>query len=183
MGSITISPTNLNGVHLINAAMFLDNRGGFTKIFQKEEFDAHCLQSDFSECYYSTSRKGVVRGMHFQIPPHEHAKLIYVTSGKITDVVLDIRRNSSTYGKFFSTELSSRNGLAIYISPGFAHGFESLENDSCVTYLQTSVHEPEFDMGIHFNSFEMNWETSHAIVSERDSNFPSLQAFNTPFEI
>jgi dTDP-4-dehydrorhamnose 3,5-epimerase len=182
MGSITILPTSIFGLHTITPSIFDDNRGTFTKVFNTTELEKKKLQHTFKESYYSTSKKGVIRGMHFQLPPHDHAKLVYVPFGKINDCVLDIRKNSPTYGKHLFFELSHANGVALYISPGLAHGFEALDDGSVVAYLQTSLHNPEADSGIKFNSFGARWNTLDPIVSDRDEGFSNFDEYISTFE-
>lgn len=173
--------TTLSGVYLIQTDVFADDRGDFAKIFNHDAFAQAGLTSDFRESYYSVSKKNVIRGMHFQVPPMDHTKLVYVTSGSITDVVLDIREGSPTYGQYFSAELSAKNRHLMYIPPGFAHGFLSLQDGSSVTYLQTTTHSPDHDRGIHVDSFGMTWGIENPILSQRDQSFPSLKDFQTPF--
>lgn len=119
--------------------------------------------------------------MHFQLPPYEHTKLVYLNSGKILDVVLDIRKTSKTFGQHFSIQMNIENPTLIYIPVGCAHGFLSLEDNSMVSYLQTSVYNKDFDTGILWNSFGMEWKTENPIVSDRDNSFIKLGTFNTPF--
>ncbi len=173
--------TNLNGVYLIEPKVFEDNRGQFVKIFHEQTFREKRLSCDFKESFYSTSRKDVIRGMHFQVPPQDHAKLVYVTSGRILDVVLDIRKNSPTYGKYVSVELSDVNRKSIYIPVGFAHGFCVLSEEATVIYMQTTMHSPEHDAGIRWDSFGMNWTIKNPVLSERDRSFPKFEEFDSPF--
>ena len=119
--------------------------------------------------------------MHFQIPPFDHTKLVYVSKGKILDVCVDIRKSSKTYGKCFSIELDDQKAQYLYIPKGFAHGFLSLEDGSIVNYAQTSCYNKECDCGIDQNSIDFNWHIDHPIVSGRDLTFPSIQEFKSPF--
>jgi dTDP-4-dehydrorhamnose 3,5-epimerase/CDP-3, 6-dideoxy-D-glycero-D-glycero-4-hexulose-5-epimerase len=119
--------------------------------------------------------------MHFQIPPDEHAKLVYLISGRIIDVVLDIRKESETFGQFFYTELTSDKRQGLYIGNGLAHGFIALEDNSIVEYHTTSTHSATNETGILFNSFGFNWNLSDPILSERDMNFTTFKNFNSPF--
>ncbi len=175
-------PTNLDGVFLLEPKVFTDERGTFIKSFHKDTLENLGLDAGFKESFYSISHKDVIRGMHFQSPPHEHSKLIYVSKGRVLDVVLDIRENSPTFGKFSYAELSDKNNLMVYIKPGFAHGFLSLEDDTCVCYFHTSMHSPEHDLGVRFDSFGMDWKVTDPIVSTRDAAFPTLEEFITPFK-
>lgn len=169
------------GVHLIQAKKFIDSRGNFVKTFNKELFEKLNLRTDFEESFYSTSNKNVIRGMHFQIPPFHHVKLVYVVKGSILDLALDLRKESPTFGKSVGYELNAENGQMLYIPEGFAHGFLSNEDDSIVVYLTTKGYSPEHDKGIHFESFGFDWTVKNTIVSERDSSFPNLADFDSPF--
>ena len=130
--------TAIKGLKILEPRIFEDSRGKFIKTFTNDFFQENGLDIDIKETYYSISHKDVIRGMHFQTPPYEHIKLVYVPAGKIMDVVLDIRKNSPTFGGFFSCELSSDNGKVLIIPKGLAHGFKSLEDNTNVTYMQTS---------------------------------------------
>ncbi|MFN8575925.1 MAG: dTDP-4-dehydrorhamnose 3,5-epimerase [Candidatus Sericytochromatia bacterium] len=173
--------TELSGLFILKPKIFNDNRGSFIKTFNSDIFEQNNLIYDFKECYYSTSQKDVIRGMHFQNPPKDHIKLVYVPYGRIIDVILDIRKNSKTYGKFISLNLSSENGFSVYIPSGFAHGFISLEDGTIVTYMQTSTHSPAHDNGIKYDSFGMNWNLDLPILSNRDLSFIDFDNFESPF--
>jgi dTDP-4-dehydrorhamnose 3,5-epimerase len=173
--------TAIPSLLIIKPRIFEDRRGVFVKNFQAVEFETCGLESGFRELFYSYSRKGVIRGMHFQKPPHDHAKLVYVTVGAVRDVIVDLRCGSTAYGQAVSVELSAANHQTLYIPRGCAHGFLSLEEGSCVNYLQTTVHEPSADSGVRYDSFGFDWECSQPVLSERDLAFPSLLDFNTPF--
>jgi len=173
--------TSLKGAYIIEPQPFEDQRGRFVKNYHRDSFESNGIEHDFSESFYSTSKKGVIRGMHFQRPPKDHAKLIYVTFGHILDVILDIRKASPTYGSFITIELSSENCKSLYVPKGFAHGFCSLCDDSTVVYLQNSMHSPEHDAGIRFDSFGVKWTVSNPILSQRDQSFPLLKDFDSPF--
>ncbi|MFA5934669.1 MAG: dTDP-4-dehydrorhamnose 3,5-epimerase [Candidatus Paceibacterota bacterium] len=177
-----IVETILNGIFVIETDIFQDERGSFTKIFHKDFFKKNNITSNiFLENYFSISHKNVIRGMHFQIPTEDHEKIVYVTKGSITDVVLDIRKNSPTYGKYQVMEISDKNHRIIFIPKGFAHGFLSLEDDTCVVYLQTTMYSKEHDTGIRFDSFGMDWDVENPIISKRDQSFQKLEDFITPF--
>lgn len=176
-----IRKTNIAGLFVIDLFHAEDNRGGFVKTFHKESFDKMGLNSDFQESFFSINNKGVIRGMHFQTPPHDHDKLVYCTNGRLNDVILDIRKESPTYGKYASIELSGDNYRAIYIPKGMAHGFESLEDRTMMTYLTSTMHQPTHDTGIRFDSFGKKWSISNPILNERDLSWPSLEKFNSPF--
>lgn len=178
---MNIVETKLAGVRIIEPRDLKDDRGAFIKVFHKETFEQNGMATDFKESYYSTSKKDVIRGMHFQTPPADHAKLVYVTCGKILDVVLDIRQDSPTFGEYITEELSAENHKVMYIPIGCAHGFLSLENDSSVTYMQTTMHAPDNDGGIRADSFGLDWGVATPIMSPRDQALPTLAEFKTPF--
>lgn len=172
--------TNIDGVILINTNVLVDSRGSFTKSFEATEFKKNGLSDKFSEEYYSFSRSGVLRGMHFQLPPFEHEKVIYCTLGRVLDVVLDLRLNSATFKQTFSVELSAKGGETLYIPKGCAHGFWALE-DSILVYKVGTPYSPEHDTGIHWDSFGFNWPGKQPILSNRDSMHTRLENFRSPF--
>lgn len=173
--------TPIQDLKILEPRIFEDSRGQFVKTFTDEFFKLQGLDINIKETYYSISHKNVIRGMHFQIPPDEHIKLVYVPYGEIIDVVLDIRKNSPSYGKFFEIKLSAENRKVLIIPKGLAHGFKSLKNDTNVTYMQTSCYSPNNDKGINYNSFGFDWKCSNPKLSDRDLSFPSLNDFITPF--
>ena len=176
-----VLPTTMDGVKLVETVLAHDNRGDFMKVFHERTFVEHGLHVHFAESYYSTSKKGVIRGMHFQAPPEDHAKLVYVTYGSILDVVLDIRVGSPSYGVFERFEINDKNRRAVFIPSGFAHGFISLIDGSAVTYLQTTMLSSEHEGGILFDSFGCDWGVAEPIMSDRDKLFPTLSNLVSPF--
>lgn len=174
-------PTPLSGAFLIKPPLFTDARGGFVKNFHLGLFKNFGVEPVFAEEFYSTSAKGVIRGMHFQIPPADHAKYVCCLVGVVRDVILDLRRDSATYGQHFAVELSADNRLGFYIPSGFAHGFLSLTEGALMLYKTTMVHTPACDAGVRWDSFGYDWGISSPIVSKRDSEFPSLDVFCSPF--
>lgn len=173
--------TPIHGLKILEPKIFEDSRGCFIKTYNNNFFQTQGLNLAIKESYYSISRKDVIRGMHFQTPPYDHIKIVYVPSGKINDVVLDIRKNSPTYGDYFTIELSGENGKILIIPKGLAHGFKSLEDNTNVTYMQTSCYSPNNDYGIHYDSFGFDWEISNPQLSDRDLSFPDLNIFDSPF--
>lgn len=171
---MNIIRTKLDSVFEIQNKKFEDERGVFIKTFHEDIFKEHGLETDFKESFFSISRKGVLRGMHFQLPPHDHAKLVYVTCGEILDVAVDIREGSFTYGQYFATILSQENAKSLYIGKGYAHGFLTLSESATVVYLTSTVHSPENDTGIHWDSFGFDWGIKKPIVSERDATFQKV---------
>ena len=173
--------TKLQGVYIIDTDVFEDDRGIFIKSYNEPIFKEAGIVVGFKESFYSISKRNVIRGMHFQLPPHDYAKLVYVTAGEAIDVVLDIRKNAPTYGEYISVQLSGENARQIYIPKGFAHGFAVISNSATVTYLQTAVHAPEHDTGIRWDSFGLDWNIKTPILSQRDRVFPPLKEFDSPF--
>lgn len=178
---MNIIQTEFEGLYVLQTINFQDNRGGFQKLFNEEFFKEIGLDCDFKEFYYSVNKKGARRGMHFQVPPYAHTKLVYVSKGRILDVCVDIRKNSKTYGKCFSIELDDQKAQYLYIPKGFAHGFLSLEDGSIVNYAQTSCYNKECDCGIAQDSIDFDWQIAEPIVSGRDLTFPKLQDYKSPF--
>ena len=156
--------TPFEGLFVLETINFIDGRGAFQKLFNRDFFVENALDSEFCEFYFSVNKKGVIRGMHFQLPPHEHTKLVYVSQGRIFDVVIDLRKTSKTYKQHFSIELNASKGQYLYIPTGFAHGFASLEEDSVLS-----------------NSCGIEWPFESPIVSGRDLTFEKLNDFKSPF--
>lgn len=159
---------------LITLPAFADDRGDFIKTFHDTTLRENGMDFTLKESYFSHSHKDVIRGMHFQTPPHHHAKIVYCPQGKILDVIVDLRKNSATYGQHFAHELSAENHLAYYIPEGFAHGFKSLEDNSITYYLVSSEYNKENDTGILYNSFGFDWGLDNPIISDRDLSFLTL---------
>lgn len=174
--------TDIIGVYIIEQIQKKDDRGSFVKMFQKSFFQENNLEYNFSESYYTRSKEDVIRGMHFQLPPHDHAKLITVITGTITDVILDLRKSSPTYKKYFEVELSRENRKSIYIPKGCAHGFGVLSETAITYYMVTSEYTPGHDHGIRYNSFGYDWIIENPIISERDKKLNSFSDFKSPFK-
>jgi dTDP-4-dehydrorhamnose 3,5-epimerase len=157
-----------------------DRRGSFSKILSTPIRAA--MEYDFNarEIFWSRSRRGVVRGIHLQLPPHAGAKFVWVTFGEIRDVVLDLRVTSPTFGKHCVIEMSSASG-PLFVPVGCAHGFEVLSDEAVVNYAQECDYSPASDSGIRWNSFGCEWLTKDPIVSDRDASLPLLDEFVTPF--
>ena len=174
--------TKIPGVYIIEQDQSKDLRGSFVKMFQSSFFKDNNLESNFNESYYTKSKEDVIRGMHFQSPPHDHAKLVTVIQGTILDVILDIRPSSPSYNKFIEVELSRENRKSIYIPRGCAHGFGVLSENAIAFYMVSSEYNPKHDKGIKYNSFGYDWIIKDPIISERDSNFMNFSEFKTPFK-
>ena len=178
----TVHQTPLAGLISLEPRIFTDHRGTFVKTFHDSAFRALGLPFEAREEFFSTSHKNVVRGMHFQVPPADHAKLVYCITGAVLDVVLDLRRNSPTFGQAHAEELSEANRRSLYIPTGFAHGFLALTEGALMVYKTSTVHDPACDRGIHWQSFGFAWPVGpEAALSKRDNEFPALADFNSPF--
>lgn len=169
------------GTYLVKPNIFEDERGSFVKTFQAKDFAELGFQFQLAEEFYSISRGNVIRGMHFQLPPHDHEKLVYCIQGRVLDVLLDLRRGSSTFGRFASAELSADNHCQFLIPRGVAHGFLSMCEDSVMIYKTSTVHAPSHDSGILWNSFGFDWGVVSPIVSTRDARLSALSDFASPF--
>jgi len=178
---MNFSGCSIPDVFVIEPKIAEDQRGSFIKTYHSKTFELNGIKEKFQESYYSVSWEGVIRGMHFQVPPADHAKLVYVTSGGIIDVVLDMRKDLPTYGKFVSFEINDKNRKVVYVPRGCAHGFYAFSDNAIVTYLQSTMYSPEHDAGISFDSFGMKWPVTSPIISDRDSKFPMFEDFFSPF--
>lgn len=173
--------TILEGCYLVSPFIANDERGAFVKTFHREHFSALGLPTDWREEYYSRSRRGVIRGMHFQTPPYDHEKLVYCIQGRVLDVVVDLRKDAPSYGKYFAIELDAECGHGLIIPKGMAHGFLALTENVLMSYKVTSVYAPENDAGIRWDSFGIDWGVDQPIVSARDRTHPKLEDFESPF--
>ncbi len=176
-----IIKTKFDGLFIIENPVFNDNRGSFIKTYNQYIYRELGIDLEIRERYYSISNKNVIRGMHFQTPPYDHIKLVNVINGRICDVALDLRKNSSTYGKYFDIDIDSKEGITLYIPTGFAHGFVALEDKTIIEYNQSTEYSPHNDKGIKFDSFGFNWKIENPTISERDQSFVSFDNFKSPF--
>lgn len=173
--------SRIPGCHEIQPRVAQDVRGRFVKVFHRGEFERLGFETVFAEEYYSLSKRNVIRGMHFQIPPADHVKVVYCVQGEVFDVVLDLRVGSPTYGQVDRFTLSADRGNYLYIPRGLAHGFCALSDIATLVYKVSTVYAPDQDCGIHWASIGVDWPTQSPIVSERDCAFPSLADFSSPF--
>ncbi|HCC31145.1 MAG TPA: dTDP-4-dehydrorhamnose 3,5-epimerase [Marinilabiliales bacterium] len=178
---LEINNTKLPGCYKIIPAIHKDKRGSFIKTFHQGTFIKKRLNVNFSEEYYTYSKKSVLRGMHFQLPPKDLIKLVYCISGEVMDVVVDLRTGSPTYGKYEIFYLNSKNAPMVYIPKGLAHGFYVLSNNAIMAYKVSTVYSPKHDSGILWNSINIPWPNKKPILSQRDKRFMSFKEFNSPF--
>ena len=174
---MTLESTEIEGVYIIDNFNAADERGLFVKTFNKNSFKNSNLNFEIRESYYSISNKNVIRGMHFQLPPYDHEKLVYVPKGSILDVIVDLRKKSKTYKQHISINLSEENKKSIYIPKGLAHGFKSMKDGTITVYNVASEYNADFDSGIKFDSFDFNWDSEDIVMSNRDKEFQSLDSF------
>lgn len=171
----------LPGAVLLQPKVLSDVRGEFVKTFHSVAFTELGIPFVPVEEFFSISHKHVLRGMHFQLPPHDHAKLIYCVVGRVLDVLLDLRKASPSYGCTASVELSDANRHMLFIPSGLAHGFLALESNTVMVYQTSTVHAPAHDAGIHWDSFGFVWPREKPVTSYRDAAFPPFADFNSPF--
>jgi len=174
--------TELEGVKIFEPRIFSDARGHFFESFNEQQFLQETgLDVRFVQDNESLSAKGVIRGLHFQKPPHAQGKLVRVGSGAVIDVAVDLRRNSPTYGKHIAVELSSDNKRQLWIPEGFAHGFSALEDNTVFLYKCTNYYEPTSERTLHYSDFSIDWKVSNPIVSEKDEIGERFSTFISPF--
>lgn len=165
------TPTPLKGAFLIDLDKIGDERGFFARFFCENEFKIHGLDPKVAQANFSLSKdKGTLRGLHYQLPPYEETKLVRCLSGSLYDVILDIRRDSPTFGRYFGAVLTPENRTMMYVPRGFAHGFITLEPDTEILYLVSAPYSKEHERGIRFDdpAFNIEWPAAPAVISERD---------------
>jgi len=176
-----ILTTAIPGVLHLIPELRSDARGSFIKTFRADLFRQHGMATEFAEEYHSLSHRNVLRGLHFQLPPHAHDKLVYCVHGAVQDVALDLRRGSPTYGQHLTLELSASNGHMLYLPAGLAHGFCTLGESAVMQYKVTSAYAPQHDSGIRWDSAGIAWPLDAPLLSERDQGFATLAQFDSPF--
>lgn len=172
--------TSIEGVFIIEPNIFKDNRGSFFEFFCDSFFKTNHLNCDWYQDNIVSSKKGAVRGLHFQKEPYAQIKLVSVLKGKVFDVIVDLRKKSKTFGKCFSMILTEENNLSLYIPSGCAHGIQSLEDNSLLIYKSSVKYMPEFESGIFWNDQELNvsWPIHDEItISEKDRQLMSFKEF------
>ncbi|MBP9728039.1 MAG: dTDP-4-dehydrorhamnose 3,5-epimerase [Candidatus Moranbacteria bacterium] len=183
---MNIEKTALEGVLIITPDVYTDERGMFMETFQESRYrEALGLSADerFVQDNFSVSKKGVLRGLHYQASPFAMGKLVQVSRGRVLDVAVDIRSGSPTYGKHVMVELSADNYKQFWIPIGFAHGFVALEDDTVFTYKCTNVYSKEHDRGIRYDdpALSIDWSVDTLIVSEKDQKHPLLAEITKDF--
>tara|TARA_Y100000589_G_C26964575_1_gene552070 strand:+ start:190 stop:732 length:543 start_codon:yes stop_codon:yes gene_type:complete len=175
--------TPLDGLLVFAPEIYEDDRGYFFESWNKKIFKEFGLNYEFNQDNQSLSKYGVLRGLHFQNPPYAQGKLVRVVKGKVLDVVVDIRSDSSTYGSHYKIELSETNKLIFWIPPGFAHGFITLENDTIFSYKCTSVYNKQSEQALLWSDKTLNidWQIKKPIVSQKDQNAIKFLSFKSKF--
>lgn len=177
--------TDIEGPLIIEPKVFGDARGYFFESFSQREFDAKVGELRFVQDNESCSRRGVMRGLHFQMPPFTQAKLVRCVRGAVLDVAVDIRRGSPTYGRHVAVELTEDNHRQFFVPKGFAHGFSVLSDVAVFQYKCDGFYHPEADAGISIldESLGIDWRIplEEAVLSEKDTRHPLLSGFESPF--
>lgn len=170
--------TKLKGAYVIEPERLEDERGFFARTFCKEEFKANGLNPCVAQCNISFNRKkGTLRGMHYQVAPHEETKLVRCTRGAIYDVIIDLRLQSPTFKQWVAVELTEKNHKMLYIPEGFAHGFQTLVDNTEVFYQMSEFYHPVCSKGVRWNDpvFGIEWIYTEAVISMKDQNYPNFE--------
>ncbi len=178
-----IFETSLPGLRELLPPIHADDRGRFVKGFHADFFAAHGMAGRFLEQYYSLSEQGVLRGLHFQTPPHDQDKLVICLDGAIFDVVVDLRQGSPSHGQHAVFEVSAERGNQLYIPSGLAHGFYVTSPSATVMYSATTMYAPDHDTGIHWDSLGIKWPDPAPKVSEKDAALVRFADFDSPFRL
>ncbi|HBD94262.1 MAG: dTDP-4-dehydrorhamnose 3,5-epimerase [Spirochaetes bacterium GWF1_31_7] len=174
--SLDIKRFNIEGPILIMPKVFTDERGFFLETYKKSDFSEIGISKDFVQDNHSMSKKGTIRGVHYQLPPFEQAKLVRVVKGRVWDVAVDLRKNSPTFKKWVGVELSDKDNFMFYIPNGFGHGFIALEDDTHFLYKCTNIYNKQSEAGIRWNDpdIQIEWPLmENILVSEKDRILPN----------
>ena len=182
---MTLETTTIQDLVIINPAVFNDERGYFFEAYNKEKFCALGITIDFVQDNQSFSKKGTLRGLHYQNPPHAQTKLVRVLQGEIIDVAVDLRKDSATYGQSFSIKLTAENKKQLLVPQGFAHGFSVISETAVVLYKCDQYYNKASEGGIRFDDAQLNidWgmDLKEAIVSEKDLVLPDFKDIDSEF--
>lgn len=175
--------TELKGLFVLKPRVFEDERGYFFESYNQNLFKQAGLNLDFVQDNQSLSQKGVLRGLHFQNPPHAQGKLVRVITGAVLDVVVDIRKNSATYGKWYGLELTEKNKWMMYVPPGFAHGFLTLENNTIFSYKCTNFYNKAAEDCLLWNDkdIDIKWNYNDPLLSAKDLEGKPFKGFVSMF--
>ena len=170
--------TDISGPRIIELQAHVDERGFFARSFCVNEFAAQGINFNPVQMNVSfNSKRGTLRGMHFQRPPHEEAKIVSCMRGAIYDVVIDLRRGAPTFKRSITVELTAENHRALYVPAGFAHGFQSLSDATEVLYVMSEFYAPDAALGVRYNdiAFGVAWPIDNPIISQRDASYPDFR--------
>ncbi len=173
-----VKKTNLDDVLILEPKVFGDGRGYFFESYNHHSFNKSVQDISFVQDNESCSRRGVLRGLHYQLPPYAQAKLVRVIRGSVLDVAVDIRKDSPTFGKHVTIELNSEDKRQIFVPHGFAHGFLVLEDDTIFSYKVDNYYAPDYERGIFYNDpkLDIQWpDIEEILLSEKDKNLPHMQ--------
>jgi dTDP-4-dehydrorhamnose 3,5-epimerase len=175
----TFTATPIDGLLVIQTGRFVDERGFFLETYKRSEFEKAGIREGFVQDNHSRSVKGVLRGLHFQNPPHAQAKLVRVVLGRVWDVAVDVRPGSSSYGAWWAIELCGEDDKALYIPAGFAHGFLTLSDEAHLVYKCSDEYDKASDRGIRWDDpdIAIEWPARDVMVSEKDAALPYLKDF------
>jgi dTDP-4-dehydrorhamnose 3,5-epimerase len=179
---VRADPTSIPGCAHIRLERSDDERGTFVKVYQRSVADAMGFRDTVAEFYYSSSSRGVIRGLHFQCPPHDHAKTVVCIVGSMFDVVVDLRVGSPTYAQHATFSLDALTPSVVHVPAGCAHGFQALADDTLVGYLVSTEHEPSHDSGVRWDSAGVEWPLPGPVVSARDRSLPAVGDLVSPFQ-
>lgn len=171
--------TRLQGAYLIDLEPIADERGFFARSWCRREFEQHGLKTDLAQCNLSFNHhQGTVRGMHFQLAPHREVKLVRCIRGAIYDVIVDLRSESPTFKSWAGVELNAENRRMFYVPEGFAHGYQTMVENSEVFYLTTQFYQPDAERGCRWNdpAFAIQWPLEVTQISNKDKGYPDIQS-------
>ncbi|MEJ6734759.1 MAG: dTDP-4-dehydrorhamnose 3,5-epimerase [Flavobacteriales bacterium] len=180
---MNIIKTPIENLLVLEPKVFEDERGYFFESFNKKKFEDIGIKESFVQDNQSLSNKNVLRGLHFQAPPFAQGKLVRVITGSVLDIAVDIRKESATYGKYFSVILSEQNKKMFWIPPGFAHGFLTLEDQTIFSYKCSGDYNPSSEGSLLWNDPQLNieWNIDEPIVSAKDQEAQAFTSFKSPF--
>jgi dTDP-4-dehydrorhamnose 3,5-epimerase len=175
---VIFTETKLKDAYIIEIEKLEDTRGFFARSWCQKEFDKHGLVSTIVQANISWNKKrGTLRGMHYQIPPYEEVKLVRCSHGSIYDVIIDLRKDSPTYKQWLGVQLTADDHNLLYVPGGFAHGFQTLEDDTEVVYQVSQFYTPGAEAGLRCDdpTFNINWPLEVRVISDKDRNWPDYQ--------
>jgi len=178
---LDVVATPLPGAYVLEPRQFADARGLFVKTLHLPSLERAGLDFVLREEFYSVSGRDVLRGMHFQVPPHDHAKIVHCLVGAVLDVIVDLRRESPTFGRHHALQLDETDRRSLLVPSGLAHGFLALADRNVVVYKTSCEHVPAAEGGILWNSFGFDWPVQDPVLSDRDRAHPRLADFASPF--